>query len=233
VVAGASSSDIGGAVTRCREALALGVRRVMIQAPKSVGSNVVEVGEFYAAITRAVPGIEVVLQNAPAPRGSDLTPQTLLSVVHGNPAIRYIKEETLPSGPPISHLLAARSEGLSGVIGGGGARYIIEELNRGACAAMPATEIADIHVALFNAYQTGHVDQARALYQRSLPLLVIQALSRMRFTKYVLARRGVLENDVVRAAIPPLDAHDRAEVDVWLDDVAEFFSIAPLTARRP
>jgi 4-hydroxy-tetrahydrodipicolinate synthase len=236
VVAGASSASVADAMARCREALELGVRSVMIQAPKSVGRDAAEVGAFYAAIAQQVPEVEIVLQNAPAPRGSDLAPQTILEIARGNPAIRYIKEETLPSGPAISTLLAGRGELAShvqGVIGGGGARHIIDELNRGACGAMPAAEIADIHVALFEAYRSGQVERARELYQRSLPLLVMQALSRMRFTKHVLTRRGVLHNNVVRADIPPLDAHDRAEIDAWLDDVAEFFVTAPLTTKGP
>jgi len=66
------------------------------------------------------------------------------------------------------------------VIGGGGARYIVDEVDRGAIAAMPAAEITDVHVALFEAYRAGNIPLARDLYRRTLPLLVIQALWRMR-----------------------------------------------------
>ena len=228
MVAGASAASVGEVVARSREALALGVNRVMIQAPKSVGTTAADVGAFYAAIATALPDLQIVLQNAPAPRGSDLAPQTLLDIVRSNPAIRYVKEETLPSGLPISTVLAAKPAHLQGVIGGGGARYLIEELNRGACAAMPAAEFTDVHVALFDAYHAGNVERARDLYRRSLPLLMIQALSRMRFTKYVLARRGVLANDAVRAPIAPLDGHDRHEIDAWLADLEPSFTAAKL-----
>ena len=98
----------------------------MIQAPKSVGAGTEAVARF----TRRSPsraGAEIVLQNAPAPRGSDLKPETILEIVRGNPAIRYIKEETLPSGPAITAILADKPAHLKGVIGGGGARYIIDE----------------------------------------------------------------------------------------------------------
>ncbi|SEQ25243.1 4-hydroxy-tetrahydrodipicolinate synthase [Faunimonas pinastri] len=228
VVAGASSANVEDVVERCREALSMGVRHVMIQAPKSVGNTADDIGAFYAAIAKAVPDIEIVLQNAPAPRGSDLAPDTILEIVRGNRSIRYVKEETLPAGPAISRILAGKPDHVVGVLGGGGARYIIEELNRGACGAMPAAEIADVHVALYEAHKQGDVALARDLYRRTLPLLVIQALWRMRFTKYVLTKRGVLRNDVVRARIADFDANDRSEIDAWLESIDDLLATAPL-----
>jgi 4-hydroxy-tetrahydrodipicolinate synthase len=52
----------------------------------------------------------------------------------------------------------------------------------------------------------------------------------MRFTKYVLTRRGILRNDVVRAKIAPLDAHDRAEIDALLERIADRMHVAALRA---
>jgi 4-hydroxy-tetrahydrodipicolinate synthase len=219
VVAGASAPSAGEAIGHAREALAAGVRTVMIQAPKSVGTGSGPVSEFYRAIADALPEIEIVLQNAPAPRGSDLDPQTILSIVRGNLSIRYVKEETLPSGPAISAILADKPDHLLGVMGGGGARHIIDEYLRGACGAMPAVELADIHVALDRAYRRGDLASARDLYRRSLPLLVIQAMYRMRFTKHVLARRGIADAVGVRAKLPAFDDYDVAEIDAWLGEL--------------
>jgi 4-hydroxy-tetrahydrodipicolinate synthase len=230
IIAGASSPTVAETVARCREAESLGIRHVMIQAPKSVGATADDVSAFYAAIAREVPGLEIVLQNAPAPRGSDLAPATVVAIARDNPAIRYVKEETLPSGAAISHLVANRPASVAGILGGGGARYIVEEYSRGACGAMPAAEFTDLHVALDRAWRGGDIAQARRIYELLLPLLVIQAFSRMRFTKYVLTRRGILRNDVVRAKIAPLDAHDRAEIDALLDRIADRMHVAPLRA---
>jgi 4-hydroxy-tetrahydrodipicolinate synthase len=221
IVAGASAPSAVEAITHCREALANGVATVMIQAPKSVGTTTEAVSAFYREIAAAVPGLEIVLQNAPAPRGSGLKPDTILEIVRGNPAVTYVKEETLPSGLAISALVAGKPAHLKGVIGGGGARYFIDEYNRGACGAMPAVELADVHVAMDRAYRAGDVGKARELYMRTLPLLVIQANFRMAFTKHVLSRRGILDNRMVRAKVPPMDDHDIAEIDAWLDASAD------------
>jgi 4-hydroxy-tetrahydrodipicolinate synthase len=216
VVAGASAPNAGEAIAHACEAVAAGVRTVMIQAPKSIGTGLEAVSDFYRSVARAVPAIEIILQNAPAPRGSDLDARTIVAVVRANPAIRYVKEETLPSGPAISAILEDRPDHLLGVMGGGGARHIIDEYNRGACGAMPAVELADIHVKLDRAYRRGDIDTARELYFRSLPLLVIQANYRMRFTKHVLARRGIADAVGVRAKLPTFDEYDVADIDEWL-----------------
>jgi 4-hydroxy-tetrahydrodipicolinate synthase len=228
LVAGASAPTVSEVVARAREAMEFGVSTVMIQAPKSVGATAADVSEFYAQVARELPGLDIVLQNAPAPRGSDLSPETIIAIAKANPAIRYVKEETLPSGPAITRLVGERVPTVAGILGGGGARYIIEEYNRGACGTMPAAEFTDLHVAMDAAYRSGRMDDARRIYELLLPLLVMQAFSRMRFTKYVLTRRGILANDIVRAKISPLDPHERAEIDVLLERVSDRMAVAPL-----
>jgi 4-hydroxy-tetrahydrodipicolinate synthase len=227
VVAGASAPNAEEAIAHSREAMANGVSTVMIQAPKNIGVTVEAVASFYRSIADAVPGLEIVLQNAPAPRGSDLRPEVILEIIKGNPAILYVKEETLPAGPAITAILKDAPSHLKGVIGGGGARYLIDEYARGACGAMPAVEIADVHVAIDRAFRSGDVAKARELYMRTLPLLVIQANFRMAFTKYVLTRRGILSNFIARAKVPPMDRHDLAEIDTWLALIADLFDTAP------
>jgi len=225
IVAGASAPTALEAISHCREALANGITHVMIQAPKSVGTTTEAVSAFYREIAAAAPGIEIVLQNAPAPRGSDLKPEAVMAIVRDNLAITYVKEETLPSGLAISAIAAGKPAHLKGVIGGGGARYLIDEYNRGACGAMPAVELADIHVAMDRAYRSGDVGRARDLYMRTLPLLVIQFNFRMAFTKHVLTRRGVLTNQIVRAKVPPMDGLDVAEIDAWLEACSELMTV--------
>jgi 4-hydroxy-tetrahydrodipicolinate synthase len=228
VIAGATAASVAEVVARVHEAAELGIGTVMIQAPKAIGADAGAVTRFYAAIAQACPEAGIVLQNAPAPRGSDLSPQAVIEVAAAVPAIRYIKEETIPSGGPISAILAGKPAHCVGVMGGGGARFVIDEFLRGACGAMPAVEFTDIHVAMWQALNAGQHDQARTLYERTLPLLMIQSHARMRFTKRVLIRRGVLDNDGVRAKIPPLDPRDIAEIDALLARITDLLAAAPL-----
>ncbi|MBW9074828.1 MULTISPECIES: dihydrodipicolinate synthase family protein [Agrobacterium] len=216
VVAGASAADWREVVEHGRTASALGIRHLMVQPPKSVGTDAAALIEFLGRIVEALPEVEIILQNAPAPRGSDLSPQAIVEIVRALPQVTYVKEETLPAGPAISHIIAHAPSTLKGVIGGGGARYILDEYARGATAAMPALEIAEEHVAIDRALVAGRQEEARRIYVRTLPLLVLQAVYRMRLTKYVLARRGVIEGVGVRAPTPELDAAAIADIDANL-----------------
>ena len=216
VVAGASAADWREVVEHGRAASALGIRHLMVQPPKSVGTDAPALIEFLGRIVEALPEVEIILQNAPAPRGSDLSPQAIVEIVGALPQVAYVKEETLPAGPAISHIIAHAPSTLKGVIGGGGARYILDEYARGATAAMPALEIAEEHVAIDRALVAGRQEEARRIYIRTLPLLVLQAVYRMRLTKYVLARRGVIDGIGVRAPTPELDAAALADIDANL-----------------
>jgi 4-hydroxy-tetrahydrodipicolinate synthase len=174
---------------------------------------------FFADIAEALLDVEIILQNAPQPRGAGLSPEAILQIVKTIPMLTYIKEETLPSGPRISALLDGAPRHLRGVFGGGGARHIVDELNRGALGAMPAVEIADLHVALFRAYTEKDGSAMRRLYRMSLPLLTAQAVYRMRLTKHVLMRRQVTQGQYVRAPLPVLDELAIRDIDRMLDDL--------------
>jgi 4-hydroxy-tetrahydrodipicolinate synthase len=77
---------------------------------------------------------------------------------------------------------------------------------------MPAVEIADAHVALWRAWGRGDRAAARRIYTLTLPLLAFQMTFRVRATKEVLRRRGLLEHVGARAAGPKLDEGDMAEI---------------------
>ncbi|MFV0244576.1 MAG: dihydrodipicolinate synthase family protein [Qingshengfaniella sp.] len=219
VVAGASAETAAEAIAHGQVARDLGVAWLMIQPPKAIGATAEAVTAFFAEIAAALPEARIVLQNAPAPRGSDLSPDTILRVVRAIPQIVYVKEETLPAGPAITAILADRPAHLLGVIGGGGARYILDEYTRGACAAMPALEIAGEHVAMDRAWRAGDRAAARDLYVRTLPLLTLQAVYRMRLTKHTMMRRGVMDTAVVRAPTPEMDAIAMADIDANLAEL--------------
>lgn len=223
LVGGASAPTAAEVVAAGTIALRHGIRHLMIMAPVGLGADVAAHRTFFHQVALGLPGAEIILQNAPAPTGAGLGAQAIIEIAASIPAITYIKEETLPSGPAITALRAAAVPSVQGVFGGGGARYIIDELDRGACGAMPAVELTDLHVALWKAYASGDRTEARKLYRLSLPLLVAQAIYRMRLTKHVLARRGIADAPQVRAPLPAMDAFTQRDVDTMLADLlAEF-----------
>ena len=163
IIGGASASTSEEAIVAGQHAKDHGINHLMIMAPSELGQDVDAHREFFARITTELTDVEVILQNAPPPIGAGLNADAIASLVEANPAITYTKEETLPSGPVITVLRAKEIPQLKGVLGGGGARYIIDELNRGALGALPAVELTDLHVAIYEAHTAGDFERAREL----------------------------------------------------------------------
>ncbi len=226
-VVGASHADPAESAARAREGQEAGAVAAMIMAPPAAGQDVAQHVAFYRAVAEAAPGIALMLQNAPAPNGAGLPPEKVAAIAAEVPAIRYVKEETLPCGQHVTRILAA-AKGLDGVMGGAGARFVLDELARGACGTMPALEIADAHAALWQAWQRGDRAEARRIYTLTLPLLAYQMTFRVRATKEVLKRRGLLTHTGARAAGPKLDEGDLAEIGELLATAAP-----TLTMHKP
>jgi len=106
-------------------------------------------------------------------------------------------------------------------------RFLLDEHRRGACGTMPACEMTDVHVALWNALEAGDEPAARAIYNRLLPLLNIEWLYGAAVYKEVLRRRDVLPNAVLRGpGLHALDAFDHRELDMILAGLSELFTVA-------
>ncbi len=220
VIAGISNPDLEVAVALARSAVEQGARALMLAAPGPLG-DVAQHIAYFSAVAAAVPHAELMLQNLPPPAGAGLAPSALLQVLGAVPAIRYVKEETLPSGQRLTALRAQAPASLWGVFGGAGGRYITDELRRGAGGTLPAIELAELHVALFAAHRQGDAARVRGLFTRMLPVLNVQAVFRWSLTKHVLRSRGLIECDHQRADGPRLDAWDRAEVDDFIADLRD------------
>lgn len=206
VVAGVNSDRPEGMVEYAGALAETGVSAVMAMAIPSMGS---ETEAWFTRMAGALGGKPIILQNLGAPRGANLSPAQMRQLAAKVPSIRYVKEETIPSGQRVSALVEGIGAEFDAVIGGGGARFVFEELERGATATMPAIELLDLHVALVSAYMAGDRARALDLYEASLPLLLLQASYRMRLTKLILKARGLIACDAVREKLPELD--DRHE----------------------
>jgi 4-hydroxy-tetrahydrodipicolinate synthase len=226
-IVGASAATPEAAASFAEAGRKVGAVAAMIMAPASCGLDVDAHVAFYRDVSDRTT-LALMLQNAPAPMGAGLAPELVAAIATQVPAVRYVKEETLPCGQHVTKILAATKGSLDGVFGGAGARYVLDELMRGASGTMPASELADVHVALMRAWSSGDRARARALYSRTLPLLLFQAIFRVRATKALLQMRGLLDCTAVRAAGPEFDALDTAEFAALAAEAADLFSVHKL-----
>jgi len=236
LIVGASAKDLATSIRQVQLASAVGAAAAMVMAPAGLANDAEALRAHYRELGAAA-SVPIMLQNAPPPAGAGFDMATIAPVVAAVAAIRYVKEEAMPCGQRITALLErpelAAATHFGGVLGGAGARYLLDELARGAIGTMPACELTDVHVALVQAWRAGDRKRARVLYNRSLPLLNFQAVFRWAMTKEVLRRRGVIDCAHVRAPGPRLDAQDRIELGIMLDEIADLlvaFPVQPVPA---
>lgn len=214
-VVGASTDDADQAAAYAIAGARAGATTAMILTPKCFGGDVGAMSAYFARI-HADSGITIMLQNAPPPMGIGMPLPDVAALAAAVDAIRYVKEEAPPSGQRITRLSELAGASLDAVFGGAGGRHVIDELARGARGTMPACEITELHVAMVDSFIAGDEQTARDLFERTLPLLNMQAIFRWRLTKAVLQRRGLIGSAFVRAPGPELDRHDERELDALL-----------------
>ncbi len=180
-----------------------------------------EVRQYYQQLAQFE--LPLIIQNAPAPIGTPLTPQELVDLLAAEANIQYIKEETIPILQHINQILELDDGHCKGVFGGANGIYLIDELRRGACGNMPAGGMVDIQVKIYDLYRAGKVDEAEGINFALLPLLNYAMVYGVSLHKYVLWRRGVLASPHVRDPQKiSLNADDIAAVEALWQRVAEF-----------
>ena len=110
-------------------------------------------------------------------------------MVNELPHVDWIKEETFPPGHAITAELRLCGPKLKGIMGGVAGRYLMDEYERGACGNMPACEMTDVHSAVWNLLDAGKKREARAMFNRLLPVLNYEAVVPGVY-KAILKRRG-------------------------------------------
>jgi 4-hydroxy-tetrahydrodipicolinate synthase len=112
------------------------------------------------------------------------------------------------------------------ILGGNGGLFLAEELERGADGVMTGYAVPEMLVRVCQLMAAGDRTAAHDLFDLHLPLIryELQPGLGLAVRKYLLARRGIIGSDTVRAPGPKMTAETRAEVD---------FLFARLAARDP
>lgn len=215
----ASLSYTGWAVEAGADAIiAMPPYGVRLNTPDSIFS-------FYQRIADKANGLPVFVQNWSGPVGTTMTADLVSKLLKEIPNVSYLKEETLNASHLMTQVIDQAGDACKGVMGGIGGRFLMDEFRRGACGTMPACQVTDVHVAIWNKLDSGDLDEARRLFDRLLPLLNMEAHYALSIYKEVLKRRGVIATSTTRGGGVPLDAYDHQELDAILADVSELFTV--------
>jgi dihydrodipicolinate synthase/N-acetylneuraminate lyase len=223
VVIGVSAVSDVVAAQFARHARAIGADAVIAMPPYVRKAGPEEIVAYYRAVAEAA-RLPVFIQDFVAPIGTPMPADLMARLLREIDHVDYVKEETIPAGHVMTALFALAGDALRGVMGGMAGRYLIDEYRRGACGTMPACEITDVHVALWNALEAGDEPRARSLFNRMLPLLNYEALFGSTLYKEVLYRRGIIRSPRTRGGVGPLDDFDRRELDAILAELSPLFT---------
>lgn len=212
------------AVALSRWAQDAGADGIMAMPPPILSPGPEGCYDYYAALSEALT-IPICIQNYSGPAGTPMSANLLARMCQELEWVQYLKEETLPEPRAISRTLAAAGDACKGIFGGMGGVHLLDEFRRGAHGNMPASQITDIHVDIWDKLVAGDEAGARKLYNQVLPLLNFERMHGVATYKEVLYRRGIFKTTVSRAPSKQLDAMDLAELDAILADVETMYRV--------
>jgi 4-hydroxy-tetrahydrodipicolinate synthase len=113
---------------------------------------------------------------------------------------------------------------MTGIFSGSAGRNLLNELARGASGTMPACEFVDVQVQIYSLATAGRWAEARALFQKLLPMIILEETYGVAFDKAVLVRRGVFKTTKRRgvAGLEVLDSIDQRELDAWWEQLVPY-----------
>ena len=241
IVVGAMSGQ--GAGGRRRVGHALADRRRIRQDAEALGADAImslppslatpaEVKDYYRALS-GVTALPIVLQNWFGPGATTMSPQLIAELVNELPNARFVKEESGYPAQSTGEIIRLAGDKLHGVMGGRAGKTLMEEVRHGVSGTMPACEIADVHVALWNAIEASDEKLSRKIFQRLLPLIDLEGSYGMPLMKEVLKMRGVIDSANVRQpGFRQLDRHALDEAALIMDDLTEWM-LPRLPAPEP
>lgn len=225
VVIGTSGVSTQHAVALSRYAAEAGADAVIAMPPYVRKAPPGEIYEYYRAISDAV-GIPIFIQDYIAPVGTPMSADLLSRMLRELEHVQYLKEEAVPAGHMMTAVMEKAGESLMGVMGGAAGRYMMDEFRRGAQGTMPACEVVDLHVQLWDLLESGDEAAAYDFFRKMLPLMNIESLYSFSVYKEVLHRRGVIDYTTTRAAgASVLDDYDQRELDMILADLQPLFRL--------
>ncbi len=207
------------AVRLARHAEAKGADAVISLPPYHGSVTLDAVADYYRSIAGAV-RLPVFIQNSGGEWGPALPTSFVIRLASENPRLGYVKEEISPAPHRLSEYIS--SGRFQGVFSGNAGRNLLNELARGSSGTMPACEFVEIDVRIYNLAAAGEMAEARALFEKLLPMINLEETYGVGFAKTVLVRRGIFKT-AKRRGIPDLkvlDSADEEEMEGWWRELA-------------
>jgi 4-hydroxy-tetrahydrodipicolinate synthase len=212
VIVSVTSADVAESEALARLARQAGADGICCQAPAGLAGVALE-----AALARvAAAGPDLLMLQDLDWSGSGLAVAEIIRLFERLPTFRCLKVETAPAGPKYTSVLETTGGRLH-VSGGWAVMQMPDALARGVHAFMP-TALDAVYVAIHDTHRQRKIVQARALFERLLPIIAFSNQHidvSIRFFKRLRRAEGIFTTDRCRAPAP-LDAVQSREADLMV-----------------
>ncbi len=182
-----------------------GADGLMVLPPYFLKPGAEDLFGYYKAISDSV-SVPVMIQDAPLLTGVNISAAQMARMAQECANVRYVKVEAPPTALKVSEVNQAAGDGLV-IFGGLNGNFLIEELQRGARGAMPGSDMTQMFVRVWNDYEAGRVKEARAEFNRWLPLIRFELQPGLGVSamKHNLKAASVIKHSTVRPPTRSLD----------------------------
>ena len=226
VVIGVSGVSTEASVLYAGFAREAGADAVIAMPPYVKHAPAGEIFAFYEAVARAADPLPVWIQDYVGPIGTPMSPDLIVRMLGEIPGVHHVKEETAYAPQVMTAIRDKAGDRVQGMMGGMAGRYLLEEYRRGATGSMPACEVTDVHVQVWEALAREDHVRARELHTWLLPLLNFEAMYSFTVYKEILVRRGVIASAKTRVpGAGALDKENHREIDLLLQGLSPLFRV--------
>lgn len=206
-----------GAIEQAREAQALGAAGAFVAPPPI--QNDQAIFDYYASVAEAVE-IPLAIHDFPESFKTVLSAQLIARMGNEIEGVRYIKLEDYPVLEKMSRIQEHAPDAI-GIFGGLGGMYFLEELERGSRGIMTGLAWPEVLVGVYNAFRSGDVGGAAAIFDRYVPLIryEFQPKIGLAYRKHVYHERGIIDTTFIRPPGMRIGDYTRAELKAAIERV--------------
>ncbi|MGZ8437001.1 MAG: 4-hydroxy-tetrahydrodipicolinate synthase [Candidatus Limnocylindrales bacterium] len=232
VIAGTGSNDTAGTIRATRRAAELGADAALVVAPYYNRPD----GRMLEAHFRAIADegdLPIVVYNVPSRTGSNVDADTFLRLAD-HPRVIAVKEAS-GNLDQIARICRDRPRDVAVLAGDDAWTLAVLAMGGDGVVSVASNEIPGELVALCAAARAGDWEQARRTHERWLPLFQgnFRGGPNPVPAKAALALMGLLESDMVRAPLLPIDPDGRAAMAVILRSLGLLETGGGRIANRP
>lgn len=210
------------AIEYSKQAESVGCDALLVMHPSMFGLSDDEMYRYFSKVIESV-NIPVLIHHAKslAKRPLSIEVQAKLLKNYGNEKVKF-KPEAAPTAPKVS-LLRDATNGEAEIFEGDGGMMLVDTYGRGLKGIIPATEISEITIALWDSLQANDKNKAREI-SNPLSYLMCHMMSSidtyLHLSKYLLHKRGIMNNTLIRGPLDAIvDKETYTEVELIYNDL--------------